>query len=143
MDDTLTTAELHDLLARSRAERNALQAEVERLREALTEIAAFNDIWANVAAAAIRNERWRFSYGRKATPARIADFPLPHDAIHIQRIEDYLARAARVEDQMLEDAEDALDSTTARARLAELANGTIKLVSGAALATRLAALSDD
>lgn len=47
MDDTLTTAELHDLLARSRAERNALQAEVERLREALTEIAAFNDIWAN------------------------------------------------------------------------------------------------
>lgn len=96
-----------------------------------------------VAAAAIRNERWRFSYGRKATPARIADFPLPHDAIHIQRIEDYLARAARVEDQMLEDAEDALDSTTARARLAELANGTIKLVSGAALATRLAALSDD
>lgn len=47
MDDTLTPAELHDLLARSRAERNALQAEVERLREALTEIAAFNDIWAN------------------------------------------------------------------------------------------------
>lgn len=47
MDDTLTPAELHDLLARSRAERNALRAEVERLRKALTEIAAFNDIWAN------------------------------------------------------------------------------------------------
>ena len=35
MDDTLTPAELHDLLARSRAERNALRAEVERLRVAL------------------------------------------------------------------------------------------------------------
>lgn len=30
-----------------RDENAALKAEVERLREALTEIAAFNDIWAN------------------------------------------------------------------------------------------------
>jgi hypothetical protein len=40
MDDTLTPAELHDLLARSRAERNALRAEVERLRGALTVLVA-------------------------------------------------------------------------------------------------------
>lgn len=96
-----------------------------------------------VAAAAIRNERWRFSYGRKATPARIADFPLPHDEEHIKRIEEYLERAARVEDQMIEDAEDALDSQTARLRLAELQNGKVKLISGSELDARLSALSSD
>jgi len=32
-----------------------------------------------IAAAVIRAERWRFSYGRKLTPARIAAFPLPKD----------------------------------------------------------------
>jgi len=96
-----------------------------------------------VAAAAIRNERWRFSYGRKATPSRIADFPLPHDSSHIERIEGYLARAASVEDQMLEDAEDAIDSATARTRLSEVDRGAVKLISGAELAIRLAALSGD
>lgn len=30
-----------------------------------------------IGAAVIRAERWRFSYGRKLTPARIASFPLP------------------------------------------------------------------
>lgn len=32
-----------------------------------------------IAAAAIRLERWRFNYGRKLTPARIAGFPMPVD----------------------------------------------------------------
>ncbi|MDF0523220.1 N-6 DNA methylase [Bradyrhizobium yuanmingense] len=96
-----------------------------------------------VAAAAIRNERWRFSYGRKATPARIADFPLPHDKEQIKRIEGYLERAARVENQMLEDAEDALDNNTARTRLGELQKGSTKLISGSELSARLSALSED
>jgi len=96
-----------------------------------------------VAAAAIRNERWRFSYGRKATPDRIAHFPLPHTEELLQRIEEYLSRAARVEDQMLADAEDALDSHIGRTRLHELAQGDAKTVSGAELEARLAAMMGD
>lgn len=96
-----------------------------------------------VAAAAIRNERWRFSYGRKATPARIADFPLPHTDELLERIDEYLSRAARVEDQFLEDAEDALDGHIARARLAEISSGETKTISGAELEARLAALKAD
>jgi type I restriction enzyme M protein len=96
-----------------------------------------------VAAAVIRNERWRFSYGRKATPARIADFPLPHNDALLSRIDEYLERAARVEDQMIEDAEDALDSHAARGRLTDLQNGTVKKISGAELDARLAILMMD
>lgn len=96
-----------------------------------------------VAAAAIRNERWRFSYGRKATPARIADFPLPHTNNFLERVTEYLGRAARVEDQILADAEDALDSQIARDRLIDISGGKTKLVHGSALDTRLTALLDD
>lgn len=96
-----------------------------------------------VAAAAIRNERWRFSYGRKATPDRIADFPLPHTDELLARVEEYLVRAARVEDQILADAEDAIDSQTARMRLAELGDGRARAVSGTELEGRLAAMMDD
>ncbi len=96
-----------------------------------------------VAAAAIRNERWRFSYGRKATPDRIGDFPVPHTDELLARVEEYLARAARVEDRMIEDAEDALDNHIARVRLWELQSGSSRLVSGAELDARLAALMED
>ena len=96
-----------------------------------------------IAAAAIRNEKWRFSYGRKATPARIADFPLAHDDELVERVTDYLERAARVEDQMIADAEDALDSQTARTLIAELGSGKAKAVSGAELEARLAAMMED
>ena len=96
-----------------------------------------------VAAAAIRNERWRFSYGRKATPDRIADFPVPHTDELLARVEEYLARAAAVEDRMIEDAEDAFDSQTARMRLAELKSGTARTVSGAELEARLAAMMEE
>ena len=51
--------------------------------------------------------------------------------------------AARVEDQILADAEDALDSHVARQRLAELKSGTIETVSGATLDARLAAMMLD
>lgn len=96
-----------------------------------------------VAAAVIRSESWRFSYGRKATPERICHFPLPHTDELLDRIDDYLERAARVEDQMLANAEDALDSHVARTRLAQVGAGAIRLVSGSALDGRLAALMDD
>lgn len=96
-----------------------------------------------VAAAAIRNERWRFSYGRKATPDRISDFPLPHTDELLARVEEYLARAAGVEDRMIEDAEDALDSQTARMRIADLRSGKTKAVSGAELDARLAVMMEE
>lgn len=96
-----------------------------------------------VAAAVVRNERWRFSYGRKATPERIAHFPLPHDEELLDRIDEYLDRASRVENQMLEDAQDALDAHVARTRLAAIADGTLKVIRGSALDARLADLSAD
>ena len=76
-----------------------------------------------VAASVIRSESWRFSYGRKATPERVGYFPLPHTSELLDRIDSYLVRAARVEDLMLEDAEDALDSHIARTRLGEIQAG--------------------
>ncbi len=96
-----------------------------------------------IAAAAISNARWRFSYGRKATPARIADFSLPHTDELLRPVEDYLERAARVESQMLVDAEDTFDSQIARERLDELESGKTKYVSGAALDVRLSSLMDE
>ena len=93
-----------------------------------------------VAAAVIRSERWRFNYGRKATPGRIFDFPLPHSPDLMERIDEYLERATQVEDRMLDNAEEALDARIARGRLADLKGGKIKTVTGAELETRLAAL---
>lgn len=96
-----------------------------------------------IAAAVIRNESWRFSYGRKATPERIGYFPLPHTDDLLDRVDDYLARAASVEGRLLDDAEDALDSQTARRVLAGIQSGAVKVVSGNELAARLAALEAD
>lgn len=96
-----------------------------------------------VAAAVIRSESWRFSYGRKATPERVGYFPLPHTSEVLDRIDDYLQRAARVEDFLLDNAEDALDSQIARQRLAELAAGSSRRVAGIELESRLAAMMDD
>lgn len=40
-----------------------------------------------IAAACLQTERWRFSYGRKLTPSRIADFQLPKDLALEQWVE--------------------------------------------------------
>ncbi len=96
-----------------------------------------------IAAAAIRNERWRFSYGRKATPARIAHFPLPHTEEFLERVTDYLARATQVEDQILANAEEAIDADIARTRLSQIQAGAIRSISGDELASRLALLEGD
>lgn len=96
-----------------------------------------------VAAAAIRSERWRFSYGRKATPERVAHFPLPHTGELLDRIDRYLERAARVEDMIVDNAEDALDSQIARETLADLASGSARRVSGGELESRMSALMED
>lgn len=96
-----------------------------------------------VAAAAIRNERWRFSYGRKATPSRIADFPVPHTDDLLDRVDGYLARAARVEDLILEDAEDAIDAHLARDSLDRVWAGVERVISGDELDARLAVLEGE
>jgi predicted RNA methylase len=93
-----------------------------------------------IAAAVVRNEAWRFSYGRKATPDRIADFPVPVSEAMVAKVNDYLARAAQVEATILENAEDALDSRIAHDRLQEVKTGYIQLVRGDDLDARLSAL---
>ncbi len=96
-----------------------------------------------IAAAVARNEAWRFSYGRKATPERIADFPVPVDAEMVERINDYLSRATAVEDQLIANAEDALDAGIARDRIAAIAKGKLKVVRGVELAQRLSRLESE
>jgi hypothetical protein len=90
-----------------------------------------------IAAAVVRGESWRFSYGRKATPDRIADFPLPVNQETLDRIDDYLSRASRAETMLLTDAEDSLDVQIAQSNLIQIASGSIRVVRGDELLTRL------
>ncbi len=50
-----------------------------------------------VAAAVVRNERWRFNYGMKVTPRRISGFPLPMDRQLIADVRCYLDDSRRIE----------------------------------------------
>jgi len=93
-----------------------------------------------VAAAVVRSEAWRFSYGRKATPDRIAGFPLPTGEDLVERVRIYMDRARQVERLALEHAEDAIDEQIARVRLDNIKTGRTKLVGGDILAKRLADL---
>lgn len=85
-----------------------------------------------IAAAVIRAERWRFNYGRKITPERIADYPLPTTAAIIKRVRLHVEEGQRIESIAMEMAEDNYDGAVARARKSE------PLVEGAALLKRLA-----
>ncbi len=85
-----------------------------------------------IAAAVIRSERWRFNYGMKATPDRIARYPLPLGAALLAEISSLIGAATKIENLALEVAEDEHDARIARKRLAE---GT--LVEGSALTERL------
>ncbi|MFH0958672.1 MAG: N-6 DNA methylase, partial [Pseudomonadota bacterium] len=49
-----------------------------------------------IAAAVIRQERWRFNYGSKITPSRIAQFPLPHDEITIKAVRSLIESSVHV-----------------------------------------------
>jgi type I restriction enzyme M protein len=92
-----------------------------------------------VAAAVVRQERWRFNYGRKLTPARIAHFRLPLSKYLIARVKQYVANAAAVRQKVLEDVEDAIDSRIAQIRLEEIKNPAA-LTAGESLRKRLADL---
>lgn len=90
-----------------------------------------------IAAAVIRQERWRFNYGRKITPERIADYPLPNSDGVLKRVRLHIEEAQRLEVMALEMAEDSFDGRVAISRLAEG-----NLVGGAALEERLARLGN-
>ncbi len=76
-----------------------------------------------VAAAVVRRERWRFSYGRKITPERIAGFPLPMDDGLVERVRVLERKAQRIERFALADARETLiddyDVKVARERARE------------------------
>lgn len=69
-----------------------------------------------VAAAVVRCERWRFNYGSKITPTRIASFPLPIDDNLLLSIRRELERASKVEALALSSAEEAHNERIVRAR---------------------------
>lgn len=91
-----------------------------------------------VAAAVIRNERWRFNYGMKVTPARIAAYPLNTDAELLARVRDALDQLGRVDDLALN--ADAVDHGIALERLRDVAQHPEKVIRGKALTERLEAL---
>lgn len=90
-----------------------------------------------VAAAVVRGERWRFNYGMKATPGRIADYPLPHSETLIGRVRALVDNARRISTLALGAAEDERDVRIARARLEEIDANRGELVSGGELEKRL------
>jgi len=100
-----------------------------------------------VSAAVLRLERWRFTYGRKLTPSRIAEFPLPQSESLRERIagrinsmqnviESALALYADYAEQLYS-AEDKIDADIARARIREINVDPAQLVTGSRLAERL------
>ena len=95
-----------------------------------------------LAASAIRLERWRYNYGRKITPTRLANVKLNFsDEVHEstaamwEKFRDVIEASLR---PYAEDAEDRIDAAIARTRLAALATAPERLVKGAALRRRLA-----
>jgi type I restriction enzyme M protein len=99
-----------------------------------------------VAAATLRREAWRFDYGRKMTPKRIAGFPLRSDKALLAWVKEENGKAELIEAQALAGSgvidvaamiEDRKDAEVAVQRLLEIESGESKIISGAALQTRL------
>lgn len=101
-----------------------------------------------IVAATLRREAWRFDYGRKMTPKRIADFPVRSDKDLLAWIKRENAKAEAIEDRALADVrdevaeliEDRLDAEIGLQRLVEIESGETTLVSGSALKQRLGKL---
>jgi type I restriction enzyme M protein len=90
-----------------------------------------------VACAVVRSESWRFNYGMKITPSRIAGFPLPATSAVLDRVREQLEAAKRIEKVALEAAEDDADLSVARQRLEEIAASPSRLIANEALAEKL------
>jgi predicted RNA methylase len=93
-----------------------------------------------IAAAVIRSERWRFNYGMKVTPARIAAYPLVVDSARLAVIQEHLDNADRIEGAALLAGEDDADREIAKQRLIEIAADPDEVVRGDELDSRLGAL---
>jgi type I restriction enzyme M protein len=97
-----------------------------------------------LAASAIRLEKWRYNYGRKITPQRLANIKLAHSTEIEAFTAKLFAKFTRVIEASLdpyrEDAEDSRDVEVARGRLAEIAVSPGNLVQGKELGKRLARL---
>lgn len=93
-----------------------------------------------VAAAVIRQERWRFNYGRKITPGRIAHFLVPDNPEFLARVRRHIDNTHAIKRMALDDAEDSYDAQIAEERLSELKTKKSSLVQGDKLTARLADL---
>ena len=93
-----------------------------------------------IAAAVIRSERWRFNYGMKVTPSRIAGYQVPTTPEIMEKVAAYLVDARTIETQALQMAEDMIDGAVAAERLRELEVSPERAVSGNALESRLSRL---
>ena len=92
-----------------------------------------------LAAACIRLEKWRFAYGRKLTPSRVAAFPV-HDGRGVREwIEEKLRDLEEVVEASLTPyyVDDDRDAAVARDRLAEIYREPAALVSGNELEARI------
>lgn len=90
-----------------------------------------------VAAAIARMERWRFNYGRKVTPSRIARFRLPTNAALLGRVRLSIENAEQIKRLALSNAEEADDVSVARTRLVEIGRDQDQLVRGKELEQEL------
>ncbi len=95
-----------------------------------------------LAASAIRLEKWRFNYGRKITPLRLARVKIPTSAV----LMDYVAKlygrfesviAASLDPYRGEDREDIRDAEIAQQRLDEIRDEPDTVLRGAALEKRM------
>ena len=89
------------------------------------------------AAAVLRRERWRFNYGRKITPDRIAEFKLPVSASLLANITQIVARESEIERLALSHIEDSIDEQGARESLREIKEHPERVLWGAALEAKL------
>lgn len=90
-----------------------------------------------IAAAVIRQERWRFNYGRKITPERIANYPVPNTEAVRARVRSHIEEGLRIEQVALEIAEDAFDSEVAAERLHEIECDPAAVLSGGELKDKM------
>lgn len=97
-----------------------------------------------LAAATLQSEKWRFTYGRKLTPSRIAEFRMPEGERFDQWVRKKLAATADVIAASLApyQTEDEFDVDVARRRIAEIEAEPALLVTGDALRDRLSSLGD-
>lgn len=95
-----------------------------------------------LAAACLQSEKWRFTYGRKLTPSRIASFRLPEAANLREWLESKLEDTDDVIAASLApyETDDERDAEIARKRLAEIKESPDRLIKGDVLRERLARL---